>query len=262
MAGSWWWSEIKDLASADAAAKSGYQAACVVSILTAVVATIAMVLHQSVLGVDGRAYADAALFAAVAWGVRRFSRGFAILGLVAFVAERAWAATTTTTGSNNIGSLIVAAVLFFGFVSGVRGTLAHHRFQPSTAARGLFTRRRFAIAGVLVLGLVAFALLGENVLACFSDDPTPSSCDALGIGGQSPKTRLRRAQDWVAARMDSDPNWQRWLGGLDADSVGGDTGALVSRGIRRLSFEELREWNRLRLALARLSPTLCEQMWT
>jgi hypothetical protein len=71
---------------------------------------------------------DAALFAIAAWRIYRMSRAWALLGLLGFVAERAY--NLYARGLANAG-FVVGLVILLGFVNGVRGTYAFHKLGAS-----------------------------------------------------------------------------------------------------------------------------------
>jgi hypothetical protein len=76
--------------------------------------------------VDPWSIFDAGLFAVLGLLIRRMSRVAATSALVLYLLERVYAAYvggwTTTAG-------VVGAMLFTAFTSGVRGTIAYHRYK-------------------------------------------------------------------------------------------------------------------------------------
>lgn len=101
--------------------------------LTAGLATFA-IFNGPVLGIGPLAFIDAGLFAIIAVGLWRMSRGAAVAGLVLFVAEKILGAIE----SGSFQGAHVAAVLILAFVHGVRGTFALARLtatpRPAHAA--------------------------------------------------------------------------------------------------------------------------------
>ena len=106
-------------------------------IAAAIVATVTTVLAFSsmrgsevakTLGVGASAVVDALLFIMVGFGIWRYSRVAAVSGLLLFIAERLflWA-----TARHRPGGL--AVLLLLGFVNGVRGTFAYHRFTTTSS---------------------------------------------------------------------------------------------------------------------------------
>lgn len=124
------WPEITDLESAASAARSGFWAAAIVAAVTAAVATWAAVSGSSVLSINSWAYLDAILFAVIAWRIRRYSRAFAVAGMLLFTVEKALLFV-----ENGAAGWPLALVLLLMFIAGVRGTVAYHRF--STLAAGV-----------------------------------------------------------------------------------------------------------------------------
>lgn len=122
----WWWPTISDQTSAIEASKSGFWAAVFVAVVTTLFATISLVIQKEILSIDPWAYLDAFLFAVIAWRIRRYSRTFAVAGLVLFVIEKAL--LVQTQGAKGWP---MAIVLLLMFVSGVRGVFAYHRFSNS-----------------------------------------------------------------------------------------------------------------------------------
>src|SRR5690348_9717416 len=82
------WPDVSTLPDAAWAVKQGVYAAGFVALVTAIVALAALSLHTPVLGLGGSALLDAAIFAAVAYGIRRNSRFAAVSGLVIYLVER------------------------------------------------------------------------------------------------------------------------------------------------------------------------------
>lgn len=107
------------------ACNAGFGAAVFVAVVTTIVAFASLTGVQAVPGatVNLLALIDAAVFAAVAWGIRRHSRLAAVAGLALFVLEK------VGTPPPNPGGWLVAAVLLGCFVAGVVGVFSHHRAQ-------------------------------------------------------------------------------------------------------------------------------------
>jgi len=126
----WAYPNINDRASAIRASRQGVIAAVIVSAITAVLALLAGRSERvaTVPGIDAYALIDAVLFAIVAFGMWRHSRVAAVSGVVLFVGEKLylWAAVGHRPGG-------VAALLFLGFVNGVRGTFAYYRSSPAAS---------------------------------------------------------------------------------------------------------------------------------
>jgi hypothetical protein len=125
------WPAIVDLESAQKAVKRGAQAAFWMSGVTGLVAVIAVINGRPIAGVDGSAFVDAVLLSIIGWRLMRYSKAWAIVGVVYYsfvVLSRLGAAT----GAGGVGGLTV--VVFLAFVNGLRGVLAVHRFATGGAA--------------------------------------------------------------------------------------------------------------------------------
>ena len=127
----WLWPSVDTPAQAARAARRGMWAAVLVAGVTGLAAGLAHSGGQPVAGVDGSAFVDAALFAAIAWGIHRLSRVAAVAGLALYLAERAYAWSESGTENTNIAFVILLA---FCFVTGIRGTFAHHRLAAAADA--------------------------------------------------------------------------------------------------------------------------------
>jgi len=122
------WPAILDRESAKGAASNAYTAAVLVSAVTAllvVLGTLDVGIARD-LGTSSAALVGVALFAGIAWGIRRQSRIAACLGLVIFTLERAWGYAQT----GRLGGPL-AVLLALWFVHGVRAAFAYHRYPSS-----------------------------------------------------------------------------------------------------------------------------------
>jgi hypothetical protein len=72
---------------------------------------------------------DAALFGVIAWRVNRMSRAWSVIGLVAFVLEKVNQFAFSHLVPTGPSGWIIAFLLTCGFIAGVRGTFAAHKFQ-------------------------------------------------------------------------------------------------------------------------------------
>lgn len=119
------WPDIDDAASARAASRLGVLGAVLTALWTVVVVTAALLREDpSDPPTSVFAYADAVLFAFLAWGVWRLWRVAAIAALALFLLEQILAATRT----GSIVSLILPIFLTLLFISGVRGVFAFRKF--------------------------------------------------------------------------------------------------------------------------------------
>ncbi|TFW30494.1 hypothetical protein [Massilia horti] len=119
----WWWPTITDQASAIEASKAGYWAAVIVAVVTAAFATFALMLQKEIVAVGPLAYIDAVLFAVIAWRIKKYSKFFAVAGVVLFVIEKALLAP-----AQGVAGLPLAIVVLLMFVNGARGVFAYHRY--------------------------------------------------------------------------------------------------------------------------------------
>lgn len=127
------WPNVSTLEGAKAAATHGMTAALIVAALTTVMATWALMSSSTVLGfVDAAAYVDAALFLAIAFGIRKESRFAAIAGLALFLVEKAFQIQST----GKFDGAILALFLALLFISGIRGTFALRRLRAAHGSTG------------------------------------------------------------------------------------------------------------------------------
>jgi hypothetical protein len=132
------WPAVDTAEQARHAARQGMWAAVIVTAVTAFCVALAMSgtnpLPQTTF--DASALVDAALFAAVAWGIHKGSRAAAVAGLVLYLIERAY--FYSQMGVPKAG-LFFSMALTLAFLHGVRGTFALHRLRerPSTAQAAL-----------------------------------------------------------------------------------------------------------------------------
>ena len=121
-----WWPPVDTLDEAIKASDTGFWVAMIVAGMNALIATISVIQHTTIIGVDGSAYVDAALFAVIGWGIRRRARVSAVAGLLLFILEKVFQFITQPGSFMGWG---VAVFLLLGFVGGVRGTFAYHRLS-------------------------------------------------------------------------------------------------------------------------------------
>jgi hypothetical protein len=126
------WPDVFDVKSAKSAAKQGWQAAFVVSSLTAVISLIAAV-RGSFLGYDAWSFIDSVFTAIIGWRIMRMSRVWAFVGLTYWILNVA-ARAINPTGTFSAVS-IVTIIILFAFINGVRGTFACHRCRTSAQPR-------------------------------------------------------------------------------------------------------------------------------
>ena|SRR5690348_862693 len=126
------WPKIHDYATAKSAVSSSAIAAFFIAGASASLATLTILLDHPILGIDERAFGDAAIFALVGWGLCRSSRLAAIFGLLVWLFEAA-ERYVARPGSTPVGGLILTSFLLLYLVHGVRGTFFMRRFSPERA---------------------------------------------------------------------------------------------------------------------------------
>ena len=110
------WMEITDQATARKAAMQGVVASGFVSVVTAIVSI------GGWLGAGVASLVDSVLFAIVGFGIYKMSRAAAVIGLVLYLVERAYA---MTQGHGGKVSFVVIFVTLC-FIHSIRGTFAYH----------------------------------------------------------------------------------------------------------------------------------------
>jgi hypothetical protein len=117
----WVWPKTTSIEGAETATKQGFWAALFVGSVTALLAIIALT-GTRVMGFDASALLDAAIFFAIAWRIKRFSRIAPIVGLALYVVGRLriWA----IAGFSNP---ILPIIVTLAFINSIRGTFAHRR---------------------------------------------------------------------------------------------------------------------------------------
>jgi hypothetical protein len=122
----WWWPEVETREGAEGAIKQAFWAAVVVAAITALFAVLGALGAGFArgLGIDAWAFADAALFAGIAFGLRRRSRVAAWAGLLLFGIEKVF-----LWNRNGVHGLWLAIIIFLLFIGGVRGTYALSRME-------------------------------------------------------------------------------------------------------------------------------------
>lgn len=118
----WIWSDVTTVESAKSAALKGFWACMIVAIVTAIFASLSLVLKKDIASIDSWAYLDAAIFALFAWRIRKMSRIFSVLAVILFIIEKALLAM-----SQGAAGLPLAIVLLLFFINGVRGTFSYHK---------------------------------------------------------------------------------------------------------------------------------------
>jgi len=123
----WIWPKIYSKATATGAAKDGALAAFFVSGVTGLFALLS--IFRVFTLASPLSFVDAVVFAFLGFMVRRMSRTAAVAGLALFVVERVFGGIAHGV---NAGIGVLAIVLLFAFISGVRGTFAYHHYRLGT----------------------------------------------------------------------------------------------------------------------------------
>jgi hypothetical protein len=124
-----WWPSVETKSGAKEASHQGAGAAIFVASVTALFAVLSMFGVQILAGYSPSALLDAAAFGIVAWRIYRMSRAWALVGMLGFIAERAYSlyARGFAAGAGSI----VSIVILFAFINGVRGTFAFHKLSKA-----------------------------------------------------------------------------------------------------------------------------------
>ncbi len=126
-----WWPSVDDLEGAKEAAHQAAGAAVFVAAITALFSLLVIFDIRILPGFSPSSFVDAALFAIVAWRVYKLSRAWAVVGLLLFAVERAYA--FYYRGTTAMAGFVVGIILLLAFVHGVRGTFANHRLTMKAA---------------------------------------------------------------------------------------------------------------------------------
>lgn len=128
--GSWFWPDVSDIDGAKDATRYGMWCAVLVSGFTAVFAILAL-LGIRLMGVAPAALLDAVLFAAIAYGLYRYSRFAAVAGFVLFLLEKTYALMQT---GSILGVGVLGVVILFGFLNGMRGAFAYQKLTADASS--------------------------------------------------------------------------------------------------------------------------------
>src|SRR5690242_3280164 len=83
------WPKIHDYTTAKSAVSGGALAAFFIASGSGTLAAFTILVDHPIIGIDERAFGDAAVFALVGWGLRRSSRIAAVFGLLLWLFESA-----------------------------------------------------------------------------------------------------------------------------------------------------------------------------
>ena len=117
-----WYPKVYDIETAKDAASVGAYCAFFVAAIT-----VALIVFSIS---DPAGLVDASLFAIFGLLIRRMSRVAAILALLLFILAQAYKIETRGLAATVLSlSGLVGVACLLGFTSGVRGTIAYHRFK-------------------------------------------------------------------------------------------------------------------------------------
>jgi hypothetical protein len=123
----WYWPAVDNRRDAAFAIEEALWAASLVSVITAL-ATVAVITSSGAAAQNALGFVDAAIFAGIAYGIRRRSRLAAVVGLVLYVSNVVYAFVLTGPRLPLIPAFVTLA-----FIHGVRGTFAYHKFPALPA---------------------------------------------------------------------------------------------------------------------------------
>jgi hypothetical protein len=121
--GSWFWPDVSDVDGAKDAAHYGMWCAILVAGFTALFVVLSF-LGTRLMGVTPAALVDVALFAAIAYGLSKYSRFAAVAGFVLFLIEKIYAFVVT---GSILGVGVLGVIILFGFLNGIRGAFAYQK---------------------------------------------------------------------------------------------------------------------------------------
>ncbi len=124
------WPAISDLNTAKMAAMTGAEAAFVVAAITALYAVVGTLRISPLSSTSGLIYS--VLAACLGLMIRKMSRVAAVAALVIFMVDRLHSALGHRISS---GATILTILLTLALISGVRGTLAYHRYVDENPAK-------------------------------------------------------------------------------------------------------------------------------
>ena len=122
------WPEVDTIENAKAASRTGAWAAIFVAAMTGIAAILSY-LGIQVFGqvkITMWSLIDCALFIVIAWGLFRYSRVAAVIGLFLYIAER-----IDMLASGPIAGLLVTVIVILIFIGAVRGTFAYARLTKA-----------------------------------------------------------------------------------------------------------------------------------
>jgi hypothetical protein len=128
--GRWWWPEISGPESATQAATLGAMTSFIVAGVIALLAIVSMFKPLDSIGPSS--FVEALLLAFFGFMIKwKISRVAAVAALTLFLGERIYAAVAHGIGP---ATVLLAAIVLLGFISGVRGTFAYHAYREGSSA--------------------------------------------------------------------------------------------------------------------------------
>jgi hypothetical protein len=127
----WYWEDVSELSRAEKAINGGFWAALIVACITSLVVLLTFAGVQ-LFGLNAWAFLDAAIFAAIALGIKRKSRFAAVAGLCLYVFERIY-----MMQRGGAGGIVMGILFTLLFINAVRGAFAYHRLTGEGQARPL-----------------------------------------------------------------------------------------------------------------------------
>jgi hypothetical protein len=128
---SWFWPNVGNIEEAKKACRVAMWCAVMVAGVTTLFSLLAIAgTKVGNLPVDGSALFDAAIFAAIAFGLSRFSRFAGVAGFVLFLFERIYMISKSGPAA---GGLFLGVFLLLGFLHGMRGAFAYQKLQANVA---------------------------------------------------------------------------------------------------------------------------------
>jgi len=125
MSNKWYWEDVSDVSGAEKAMTGGMWAALVVAGITSLVVAMSFA-GVKMFGIGASAMLDAAIFAGIAFGIKRKSRFAAVAGLILYILERVYMMQRT-----GAGGLVMGVVFTLLFINAARGAFAYHRLNQA-----------------------------------------------------------------------------------------------------------------------------------
>jgi len=120
---SWVWPQIHDTASAKKASNEAAICALIVALFTGAIAAASIFLERPVMGLDDSSIPEVLLASLIAIGLaKEQSRIAAVVAVVYWLFAISFKAVN---GSANMTTIVI----LLGFVHGVRGTFAYHKYR-------------------------------------------------------------------------------------------------------------------------------------